>query len=105
VKPSGFITGHDYQTIPISRKENHNGVIQAVNNFVIEKEYAFLALTFEEAPTYIISKDPDTFEATSFIANVARKFPIMAQIVNAEHKVFEQIEAPFAPQKYIFSFD
>jgi hypothetical protein len=105
VKQSGFITGHDYQTIPIARKDNHNGVIQAVNNFVIEMEYAFLALTFEEAPTYVIAKDPDTFEATSFIANVTRKFPIMAQIVNAEHKVFEQIELPFAPQRYIFSFD
>ncbi len=105
VKQTGFITGHDYQTIPIARKENHNGVIQAVNNFVIEKEYTFLALTFEEAPTYIIAKDPNTPEAMEFVAAVAKKHPIMAQIVNAEHKVFEQVEAPFSPQRYIFSFD
>jgi hypothetical protein len=105
VKQNGFITGHDYQTIPIARKENHNGVIQAVNNFVIEKGYTFVALTFEEAPTYIIAKNPDASEVTRFVAQVAMKHPIMAQIVNAEHKVFEQIEAPFSPQKYIFSFD
>jgi hypothetical protein len=105
VKRTGFITGHDYQTIPIARKENHNGVVLAVNHFVIETGYTFLALTFEEAPTYIIVKDPDTFEATSFVSAVAKKWPIMAQIVNAEHKVFEQIEAPFSPQRYIFSFD
>lgn len=105
VKPTGFITGHDYQTIPIARKENHNGVIQAVNNFVIEKGYTFLALTFEEAPTYIIVKDPDAQEAMDFVAAVVKNHPIMAQIVNAEHKVFEQVEAPFSPQRYIFSFD
>jgi hypothetical protein len=40
-----------------------------------------------------------------FVAAVAKNYPVMAQIVNAEHKVFEQVEVPFAPQKYIFSFD
>jgi hypothetical protein len=105
VKRHGFITGHDYQTIPIARKDNHNGVIQAVNNFVIETGYTFLALTFEEAPTYIIAKDPHSAEATNLIANIAKKHLIMAQVVNAEHKVFEQVEVPFSPQRYIFSFD
>lgn len=105
VKRTGFITGHDYQTIPIARKENHNGVVQAVNNFIVEKGYTFLALTFEEAPTYVIAKDPNTREAMEFVAGVVRNHKIMAQIVNAEHKVFQQIEAPFSPQMYIFSFD
>ena len=105
VKRTGFITGHDYQTIPIARRDNHNGVIPAVNNFIIENGYTFLALTFEEAPTYVIAKDPNTQEAMDFVAAVAKNYPIMAQIVNAEHKVFEQVEVPFAPQKYIFSFD
>jgi hypothetical protein len=104
VKPTGFITGHDYQTIPIA-KAHHNGVIQAVNNFVIETGYAFLALTFEEQPTYILTRDAHSREAAEFIAAVANKHSIMAQIVNAEHKVFEQIEMPLAPQKYVFSFD
>lgn len=104
VKQTGLITGHDYQTIPIA-KAHHNGVIQAVHNFIIETGYTFLALTFEEAPTYVIAKDPNSPEAMDFVANLAKKYMIMAQVVNAEHKVFEQIEAPFAPQKYIFSFD
>jgi hypothetical protein len=105
VKRTGFITGHDYQTIPIARRDNHNGVIQAVNNFVIEMGYTFLALTFEEAPTYFIVKDPNTQEAMEFVAAATKNFPVMAQIVNAEHKVFEQVEVPLSPQKYIFSFD
>jgi hypothetical protein len=105
VKPNGFITGHDYQTIPIARTENHNGVVLAVNHFVIEMGYTFLALTFEEAPTFIIVKNPDAYEAMEFVASVTKKHPIMAQIVNAEHKVFEQVEVPFSPQRYIFSFD
>ena len=104
VKRTGFITGHDYQTIPVARKD-HNAVIPAVHNFVIETGYTFLALTFEEAPTYVIVKDPETRDAMEFVAALAKKHLAMAQIVNAEHKVFEQVEVPFAPQRYIFSFD
>ncbi len=104
VKPDGFIAGHDYQTIPVARAE-HNGVIQAVHNFVIEREYTFLALTFEEAPSYIIVKDPNSPRATDFVTDCAKHHLVMAQIVNAEHKVFEQVEVAFAPQRYIFSFD
>jgi hypothetical protein len=104
VKRNGFIAGHDYQTIPVARAE-HNAVIQAVHHFVIETEYTFLALTFEEAPSYVIAKDPNSRPTIDFITNCARNHLVMAQIANAEHKVFEQIEVPFAPQKYIFSFD
>jgi len=104
VKRTGFITGHDYQTIPIARA-HHNGVVQAVNCFVIETGYTLLALTFEEAPTYIIVKNRDTEEATDFISDVAKNYLVMAQIMNVERKVFEQIEAPTTPQRYIFSFD
>lgn len=104
VKRNGFIAGHDYQTIPVARA-NHNNVIQAVHNFVIETEYTFLALTFEEAPSYIIAKDPNSRPAIDFVTNCAKNHFVMSQIANAEHKVFEQIEAPFAPQRYIFSFD
>lgn len=104
VKRTGFITGHDYQTIPIA-KAHHNGVVQAVHDFVKETGYAFLALTFEEAPTYILSKAPDSTAALNFIAALAKKYQIMAQIANAEYKSFEQVELPFAPQRYIFSFD
>lgn len=105
VKRNGFMTGHDYQTIPIARKDNHNGVVLAVNHFIIEMGYTFLALTFEEAPTYIIVKNPDAREVMDFVATLTRKHPVMAQIVNAEHKIFEQIEVPGSPQRYIFSFD
>jgi len=104
VKRTGFITGHDYQTIPIARA-HHNGVVRAVNDFVKETGYEFLALTFEEAPTYVLAKDPDSNIALKFIAALATKFTVMAQIANVEDKSFEQVEAPFSPQRYIFSFD
>lgn len=104
VKRSGFIVGHDYQTIPIARA-HHNGVVKAVSDFVAETGYTFLALTFEESPTYVIAKNPDSAIAMNFVASLARKYMVMAQIANAEHKAFEQVEVPFAPQKYIFSFN
>ena len=104
VKRTGLITGHDYQTIPIARA-HQNGVVQAVHDFVKEAGYTFLALTFEEAPTYVLSKDPDSNASLDFISALIKKFTIMAQIANAEHKSFEQVEVPFAPQRYIFSFD
>ena len=104
MKRTGFITGHDYQTIPIARA-HHNGVVQAANDFVAETGYEFLVLTFEEAPTYVIAKDPDSPAALDFISTLAKKYMIMAQIANAEYKAFEQVEVPFAPQKYIFSFN
>ena len=104
VKRTGLITGHDYQTIGVARKDVNN-VIQAVRDFVVETGYTFLALTFEEAPTYVLAKDADCPEVMSFIASLAKKHLVMAQIVNAEHKAFEQVEVPFAPQRYIFSFD
>lgn len=104
VKRNGLIAGHDYQTIPIARA-HHNGVVKAVNDFVAETGYTFLALTFEESPTYVIAKDPDSAVAMNFIAALVKKYMVMAQIANAEHKAFEQVEVPFAPQKYIFSFN
>jgi hypothetical protein len=104
VKRTGFILGHDYQTIPIARA-HHNGVIQAAHNFIIERGYNFLALTFEEAPSYIIAKDPDCAAARTFLANCVVHCQIMAQIVNAEYKVFEQVEIPGSMQRYVFSFD
>jgi len=104
VKRTGFITGHDYQTIPIAKKDN-NEVVRAVHDFIKETKFTFLALTFEEAPTYVLSKDPDSTPALNFIASLAKNYLIMAQIANAESKTFEQVEVPFSPQRYIFSFD
>ena len=104
VKRTGFITGHDYQTIPIAR-DNHNEVIRAVHDFIKETNYTFLALTFEEAPTYVLAKDPDSMTSLNFISALAKKYMIMAQIANAEDKSFEQVVMPFSPQRYIFSFD
>ena len=103
VKRNGFIAGHDYQTIPIARA-HHNGVVQAVHDFVKQTGYSFTALTFEEAPTFVIAKNPDAPAAMHFVSELMKKFIIMAHIANAEDRVFEQVEVPSSAQRYIFSF-
>lgn len=76
-----------------------------MNEFVISRGYNFMALTFEEAPTFIIAKDPDCLAARMFLANCAIHSTIMVQVINAESKTFEQVEIPGTPQRYVFSFD
>ncbi len=103
VKRNGFIAGHDYQTNP-NAKAHHNGVVQAVHDFVKQTGYAFIALTFEEAPSFVIAKNPDSAAALQFISELTKRFMIMAHIPNAEDKIFEQVELPSSPQRYVFSF-
>lgn len=103
VKRNGFIAGHDYQTIPIA-KAHHNGVVRAVHDFVKQTGYSFIALTFEEAPSFVIAKNPDSAAALQFVSELTKKFTVMAHIPNAEDRIFEQVEVPESPQRYIFSF-
>lgn len=104
VKESGFLCGHDFQTIEIARRHN-NGVVEAVNEFLARERFAFLALTFEEAPTYVLTRNPNSLDAMNFVATALRDFRVMAEIVNPERKVFRQLEVASAPQRYVFSFD
>jgi len=102
VKQAGLITGRGYRAIAGASRD---GVVQAVNNFVIESGFNFLALTMEASPAYMIAKDADAPAVAEFVSAVASKNLVAAQIVNAEHKVFAQIEVSGEPQRYIFSFD
>jgi hypothetical protein len=59
-------------------------------------------------PETALSFDPNLGPITGHDCQtipLAKKYTIMAQIADAEHKVFEQVEAPFSPQRYISSFD
>lgn len=55
VKPDGFILGHDYTNGPQADVQGF-GVVEAVNEFVAEKEGLFLAVTLEIFPSYVLSK-------------------------------------------------
>ena len=56
VKPDGFIVGHDY-TNHVQAQQWNFGVVEAVNRFVRETGYEFVALTLEAFPTYLLAKD------------------------------------------------
>jgi len=57
VKRDGFIIGHDYTNYVQAQRWNF-GVVEAVNRYVIETGYEFVALTLENFPTYLLAKDP-----------------------------------------------
>jgi hypothetical protein len=56
VKRDGFIIGHDYTNHAQAQSWNF-GVVEAVNRFVVEFGYEFIALTYEGFPTYVLGQD------------------------------------------------
>ncbi len=56
LKHDGFILGHDYTNHVQARSWNF-GVVDAVNRFVIESGYEFIALTMEAFPTYVLARE------------------------------------------------
>ena len=58
VKKDGLILGHDYGNNVLFQNMGF-GVIEAVNQFVIETGYEFTCLTNEFAPTFLIAKTVD----------------------------------------------
>ena len=56
VKPDGFIVGHDSTNHAQAQRWNF-GVVEAVNRFVLDFGYEFVALTLENFPTYVLSRD------------------------------------------------
>src|SRR4051812_543909 len=89
IRAEGFIIGHDY-TNHVQAREWNFGVVEAVNRFVLERGYEFVALTLEAFPTYVLTHNKDSArQMTEFlIRNVpyvveVRDFPQKHQF---EHK-------------------
>jgi hypothetical protein len=57
VSKSGFIVGHDYAN-HLQAQQWGFGVVEAVNRFVRERGYEFVALTMDGFPTYVLTRDP-----------------------------------------------
>jgi SAM-dependent methyltransferase len=56
LKPGGILMGHDY-TNHDRAKEMKFGVVEAVNGFVANEGFSFLALTQEPFPTYMLTRN------------------------------------------------
>ena len=59
VREDGFIVGHDY-TNHVQAKQWGFGVVEAVNRFVLEFDYEFVALTAEGFPTYVLTRNRES---------------------------------------------
>lgn len=64
IRPEGFIMGHDY-TNHVQAQAWNFGVVEAVNRFVLEQGYQFVALTMEGFPSYVLTRSPDSAQQLS----------------------------------------
>ena len=60
LKPGGLLFGHDFFEDPFA-KEEHYGVVDAVNTFLKRSDFRFLLLTSEPFPTYCLARRLDGF--------------------------------------------
>lgn len=74
VKPAGLILGHDYTNHAVAQQMNF-GVVEAVNEFVLQEEYAFVALTQEVFPTYLLAMSHDLPVIQALTANLVAHVP------------------------------
>lgn len=79
VKQDGFILGHDY-TNRIDARRMGFGVVEAVNRFVAETGFRFLALTVEPWPTYVLVRDAEAPAAQAFLAKAVATVPFPVEI-------------------------
>ena len=59
IRDDGFIIGHDY-TNHVQAQHWNFGVVEAINRFVLEFDYEFVALTVEAFPTYVLTRSKDS---------------------------------------------
>jgi len=79
VKPDGYIVGHDYTNHVQARSWNF-GVVEAVNRFVADFGYEFLALTLEAFPTYVLAKAPESTTARDLRGRLIAEVPYVVEI-------------------------
>lgn len=85
VKPDGLILGHDYTTHPDYRAMGF-GVVEAVNQFVVETGYELLCVTYEGSPSFVIAKDRASLDRHRFLGRLMHNVPMVVEIDNAERR-------------------
>lgn len=105
VKEDGLILGHDYANHPLARKMSF-GVVEAVNDFVEESGYAFLFLTLESYPTYVLAKDAAAPTVGAFVTRTLHGAPTAIEIADPARRAYTQRMAKFSDgtQKLFFRF-
>lgn len=98
VKADGFICGHDYTNHAAAQRMKF-GVIEAVNAFVRETPYSFIALTLEPFPTYVLSAEPESERCLEFITYATHALDIALEVDGFEDKNFSQAMAEFSDGK------
>ncbi len=79
VKPNGFILGHDY-TNHIDALDMDFGVVEAVDEFCLENKMAFLALTNESYPSFILSRDENNEASKMIKSHIYYNFTPLVEI-------------------------
>jgi hypothetical protein len=79
VKREGLIVGHDYTNHVQARSWNF-GVVEAVNRFVADFKYEFVALTLEAFPTYVLSKQPQSSTVVQLTERLIAEVPYVIEI-------------------------
>lgn len=62
IQDDGFILGHDFTNHPGAQSMNF-GVIEAVNEFVKDTNFQLLLMTWENFPSYVLCRDPNSKNA------------------------------------------
>ncbi|HEY1502968.1 MAG TPA: class I SAM-dependent methyltransferase [Stellaceae bacterium] len=94
LKPGGIIMGHDY-TNNQRAQQMQFGVVEAVNEFVEKEGFAFLALTHELFPTYVLGRHLDQPIAQHLIGHLLYHVPGIVELRDYptrrsfEHKIIQ----------------
>lgn len=80
VKQDGFIFGHDY-TNHIHAREMDFGVVEAVDEFCIEQNMFFIALTNESYPSFILSRSENNHATQMLRSHIFFNFPQITEII------------------------
>ena len=94
VKPGGLILGHDYAN-HWRAQQMQFGVVEAVNDFVDEEGCAFVALTHELFPTYVLARTAESVAAKTLMAQLLVCVPGVVEIRdypdkgNFQHKIVD----------------
>jgi len=94
VKRDGFIVGHDYTNYVQAQQWNF-GVVEAVNRYVLETGYEFVALTLENFPTYVLAKNRDCATTLQLKRDLILNVPFVVEIRDfPRHHPFEHKSIP-----------
>lgn len=88
IAAGGLVLGHDYARHDAALSQNF-GVVEAVNAFVQATKTAFLALTYEAYPTYVLARDARSPAATAFIDRLRVASPALMVVDEPWRKEFQ----------------